>query len=151
MRPALVEMKPLKVFVFVSLALPIAGCGYRTSEEVIASRQAAQQAYDKALQGIASKDFASAKPLLDQAIDSRKLYVDVLASAYVSRAICSAAAGDFKAAHADLDEMEKGAPNLDEIFAARSFVLRKQGKTKAAKAAWARARRMNRYVKKITD
>ena len=44
---------------------------------------------------------------LDQAIDSGKLYVDVMATAYVSRAICSAAAGDYEAAHADLDEMEK--------------------------------------------
>jgi len=47
--------------------------------------------------------------------------------------------------------LEKGAPNLDEIFAARSFVLQKQGKTKAAKSAWAKARRMNRYVRKISD
>jgi Tfp pilus assembly protein PilF len=101
------DRKPLKVFVFTALALPLAGCGYGTSQDVIESKQAAQLAYDEARQKLASKDFASAKPLLDQAIDSGKLYVDVMATAYVSRAICSAAAGDYEAAHADLDEMEK--------------------------------------------
>jgi len=133
------------------LAMPCAGCGGGSSKDAIESRQSAQKAYDDALQAIASKDYTTAKPLLDQAIDSGWLYVDMISSAYVNRAICSAAAGDFAAAHADLDEMEKGAPNLDEIFAARSYVLEKQGKTKAAKAAWSRARRMNRYVKKYTD
>jgi len=144
-------MKLLKFIVVALLALPIVGCSGGSSEKVIESRQAAQKSYDEALQAIANKDYASAKPLLDQALSSGRLYGDMISPAYISRAICSAAVGDFSAAHADLDEMEKGAPNLDDVFAARSYVLEKQGKTKAAKAAWSKARRMNRYVKKIVD
>ena len=145
------HFKPLKAIIPALLALPIAGCGYGTSEDVIEQRQAAQKAYSEALQAIASKDYTAAKTLLDHAIDSGKLHLDVLSPAYVNRAICSAAAGDFAAAHADLDAMEQGAPNLDEIFAARSYVLEKQGKSKEAKAAWSKARRMNRYVKRTSD
>lgn len=129
----------------------IVGCSGGTSEALVESREAAQRAYGEALEKVAQKDFAGAKPLLDQAIEAKVLRGDVLAEAYVNRAVCSAATGDFAAAHADLDEMEKGAPNLDEIFAARSYVLQKQGKTREAKQAWTQARRFNRYVKKYSD
>lgn len=129
----------------------MAGCGYGTDADVVQSRENAQQAYDEALQAFASQDFATAKSHLDTAIATGDLYRDVLPTAYVMRAICSASAADFAAAHADLDAMVKGAPNLDEVFAARSYVLEKQGKTKEAKSAWAKARRINRYVRKFKD
>ena len=138
-----------KILALALLAVPIAGCSTGTPEEVIESRKAAQKAFDDALQAVSSKDFVAAKTLLDQAIDSGKLYHDAISPAHINRAICSAMAGDFESAHADLDKMERGAPNLDEIFAARSFVFQKQGKTREAKAAWAKARRVNRYVRKF--
>jgi hypothetical protein len=73
----------------------------------------------------------------------------LISEAHVKRAICAAAMGDIPAANAELDKMARTAPDL--VYAARSYVLIKQGKKKAAKAAWAKARRINPSVEKFKD
>lgn len=131
------------------LILAILGCSNNTTQETIDQRQAAQQAYDQSLEALARGDIEAAKPLLDKVIELGTLPIDLRCSAYVKRAVCLAISGDFESAHADLDEMEKGAPNMDEVLSARSFVFEKQGKTRESKAAWAKARQLNRYVARI--
>jgi hypothetical protein len=59
-----------------------------------------------------------------------RLYGDLADTAYVRRAVCLAELGDMPAAHTALDELEQGAPNLDQVYAARSFVLGKEGRKK---------------------
>mgnify|MGYP002626071968 CR=1 FL=1 len=132
-------------------AFAIAGCGSGSSSEVIASRESAQKAYDQAMGAMEQKNYPVAKPLFDQAIDSGYLYLDLLTSAYINRAVCSAAAGEFAAAHADLDAMKDAPVSGDKLLAARSFVLEKQGKSREARAAWSQARRINRFVQKYGE
>lgn len=138
----------LTVIMTAIICTALVGCG-GTSEDVIESRKAGQQAYDNALQSMAAKDYAAAKEQLETAIKHGRLQLDVKATAYTKLAACQAATGDISAAHATLDDLQQQAPNMDEVFAARSFVFQQEGKTKQAKAAWAKARRMNRYVEKI--
>ena len=129
----------------------VAGCGSGTSSEVIASRETAQQVYDHAMEAMEQKNYAVAKPLFDQAIDSGHLYLDLLTSAHINRAVCSAAAGDFAAAHADLDAMKDAPVSGDQLLAARSFVLEKEGKNREARAAWSQAQRINPNVTKYGE
>jgi len=134
--------------IFVILAL--VGCG-ESKQQVAEQRLSAQQAYDQANEAFASQDYQAAKTLYEQAVATGRLFGDLVGTARVKQAICLAKLDDLTAAHAALNELEQGAPNLDEIFAARSYVLAKQGKKKAAKVAWAKARRFNYSVKKISD
>ena len=125
------------------------GCSNSTSLDVVESRQNTQENFDLAIQKLANGEHAAAKELLDSAISSGNLYIDYLTNAYINRAICSAVAGDFAAAHADLDLIEQGPVDLDKLWAARSFVYEKEGKASQAKAAWTKARKHNRGVAKI--
>jgi tetratricopeptide (TPR) repeat protein len=131
------------------LVVSIAGCN--SSSQLASNREFAYQASRAADIAFESRQYQQARDQFTQAIDSGGLVIDVYVSAVIRRAICSAALDDFSAAHADLDLMEQGAPNLDEVFAARSYVLNQQGKKKAAKAAWAKARQINRGVEQFKD
>ena len=57
--------------------------------------------------------------------------------------------GKFDEALALLTSLEQGAPNLDQVFAARAFVLKKQNKLAEANAALAKARQYNRTIKEF--
>ncbi len=131
------------------LVLSIAGCN--SSSQLASNREVAYQAFSAADTAFESKQYQEAKDQFTQAIDSGGLIIDVYIDAVIKRAVCSATMDDFAAAHADLDKMEQGAPNLDEVLAARSYVLSKQGKKKAAKAAWTKAKRINRRVKSFEE
>ena len=125
----------------------LAGCG-GDSAAVVDSRQSAAQAYEKAEQAFNAKNFAEAKDAYDQCL-SGGLPADLLGTARVRRAVCLAEAGDFAAASEEITALESAAPNLDEVFAAKSYILAKQGKLAESKASWAQAIRYNRSVKKF--
>lgn len=139
----------MRDFCWAICVVSLIGCG-ESSADRAESRRNAQDLFNDAVQAIEKQDHATAKPLLDKAIASGQLHVDIILSAHIKRAICSAVAGDFAAAHADLDKMEQGPVDLGAVWAARSFVLEKEGKSSEAKAAWSKARGYNPGVAKIS-
>ncbi len=124
-----------------------AGCGDSGGD--VGTRQSASIAYGAGVDAFAKKDYPAACELLTQALDQGGLNSDLYADAMVKRAVCYGAAGKFDEALADLTKLEAGAPNLDQVFAARAFVLKKQGKVAEANAAMAKARQYNRMVKEF--
>ena len=143
-------MNLLRYGIFATLLLlVVVGCG--SSKQVAIDRRSAQQAFDEGVASFAKKDYEPAMMHLDHALETPGLYPDLFTEAHVKRAICAAALGDIPSAIAELDEMARIAPELDLVYAARSYVFAKQGKKKAAKAAWVKARRINRAVEKFTD
>jgi Tfp pilus assembly protein PilF len=135
-------------FCLISVIACLVGCGGTSSTESVDMRAEAGNAYAEAVKAFDSKDYATAKPLFDNALQGG-LYSDFIGPARVRRAVCMAESGDFEGANAELTALEGGAPNVDEIFAARSFMLAKQGKLAESKAAWAQAIRYNPKVKKF--
>jgi Tfp pilus assembly protein PilF len=108
--------------------LTVVGCG--SSAQVANQRETAGEAYAAGVAAFESRDYANA---------------------FLKRAVAAAATDDFETASADLDILERGAPNLDEVYAARAFVLLKQGKGSEAKAAFAKARQLNPRVQPFRE
>jgi tetratricopeptide (TPR) repeat protein len=132
--------------VFAALWL-LAGCGGQT--EVVNTRQNAYAAAAQADQAFQSRDYATAAERYAVAVNGGGLNPDAYASAAVKLAVSYGALKKFDEAHAMLDKLEQGAPNLDEINAARSFVFKKQGKAAEARAAFAKAKRFNPRVQEF--
>ncbi len=124
------------------------GCG-KSEKQLASHRRSAQQAFDAGVVAFENRDFAVAEQELTSALEFGGLYGDLVDTARATRAVSVAAQGNFEAAHAFLNEMEQSTLEKDILYAARSYVLYKQGKKKAAKAAWSKARRVNRYVKRF--
>jgi len=129
----------------------LGGCGSGTSPSIIETRRSAQQAYDEGLKAFASKDFPTAEQRFTEALEAGGLYPDLYDTARANQVVAMAAQGKVEAALIALAKLEDNAEQKDLVFAAHSYLLKKQGKTKEARVAWARARRINRYVKKYTD
>jgi len=124
------------------------GCGDKT-QKTAERREVAGQAYDEALDAFQNRDFAGARELFTQAIEVDALHGDRIAPAHIMRAVSAAHEGDFAAAHDDLDRMEGGAPEMDQVHAARSFVFAQEGKANEARAAWNEARKFNPRVRQF--
>jgi hypothetical protein len=128
----------------------MAGCGSAGNEHGDA-RAAAYAAYNEATAAFKSKDYAAAEPKLASALESRLLNPDVFCEATVLRSVCLASTGKYDEATAALDSLGPGASNIDQIFAARSYILAKQGKLAESRAALAKARQANRTVAEFKD
>ncbi len=115
------------------------------------SRRSAYVALDEANVAFAARDFAGAEEKLTTAIDARVLNPDSYCQAVTKRALCSAVAGKFEEALADLDKLGPAPSNADEVFIARSFIYKKQGKAAESRAALAKARQFNRTVKEFNE
>jgi tetratricopeptide (TPR) repeat protein len=124
------------------------GCG-GTPTDVVVSREAASAAVNEGLTAFGNRDYAAAADKLGVAVDSGMLNADVYSDAAVKLAVSYGATGKYDEALALLTTMEQGAPNLDQVFAARAFVLKKQGKVAEANAAMAKARQYNRTIKEF--
>ena len=109
----------------------------------------ANAAYNSAEEAMDSGDFAGSIENWTNAIDSGSLNPDQYADAIIRRGECFGRTGDFAAAHADLDIAERGAPDLDRVYATRAFVFTQEGKKKEASAAMAKAKKENRNVKEL--
>ena len=142
-------MKPALRFL-LALIISAAGCG-NSPELPEQVRVGAQQSLKEGLAAFESRDYATALAKLDEAIASGGVYSGSIVDARVKRAVALAATGDAAAANSELDELEQNAPDLDLIYAARSYILAKQGKAAEARAALAQARRYNRTVQEFKD
>ena len=124
------------------LALVTLGCGGPGGNP--ADREAANRDYNEAVAALQSQDFQTAVDKFSRALETGYLNADRYVDASVQRAIGLAGLGDFDAAHAALDELEKDAQVIEVSYAARGFIFEKQGRKKQAAAAWKKARRSNR-------
>jgi Tfp pilus assembly protein PilF len=139
-----------KLLVPLAIALAAAGCR-RSTDLPEEKRKNAQQAYQEGVAAFESRDFTTARDKLNEAISSGAVYSGSIVDAKVRFAVATAATGDIGAATAQLDELEKNAPDLDLVYAARSYVLAKQGKLAESRAALAKARQYNRTVQEFKD
>jgi tetratricopeptide (TPR) repeat protein len=128
--------------------LVAAGCGAPGSEYGD-DRATAYATYGEALTAFDAKDYATAEPKLAAAIEPRLLNPDVYCEAVVRLAVCWGATGKYAEALAELDTLGSQAPNQAEIFAARAFILGKQGKAADARMALAKARQINRTIQEF--
>jgi tetratricopeptide (TPR) repeat protein len=136
-------------FVFLALALTSLGCGGDPAASLQDARIAANAAYNEAVTAFASKDYAGAEAKLAAALQANVLNPDVFCDATAKYAVCLAAAGKYPEAMAELDKLGPAAPNQAAIFAARSFILKKQGKVAEANVALAQAKRLDRMIKEF--
>jgi Tfp pilus assembly protein PilF len=136
-------------FVVLALALASSGCGGDPAASLEDDRIAAYAAYNEASTAFASKDYAGAEAKLALALQANVLNPDVYCEATAKYAVCLAAAGKYPEATAELDKLGPAAPNQGEIFAARAFIFKKQGKVAEANAAMAKARQYNRAIKEF--
>lgn len=127
----------------------VTGCGGPV-EQSADSRELAAKTFTDGDAAFAQRDFASAGEHFTQAIE-HGLSADRFAEAAVKRAICWGSNGKHVEAHAELDKLEAAAPNQDEILAARSYILAKQGKAAESRVALAKARQLNRTVQPFKD
>ena len=142
-------MKPL-AFLPLALGVVITGCG-RSAGLPEDTRKAAQQALQEGFAAFESRDYATARAKLDEALASGGVYAGSIVEARVKRAVAAAATGDMEFANAELAELEQTAPELDLVFAGRAFILKKQGKPAEARAALAKARQYNSQVQEFKD
>lgn len=129
------------------LLIGMAGCGGPKVDS--ASRQTAAQEFALGVEAFDNRSYDEAAQHFTAALEQGGLNPDLYADAIAKRAVCYGAAARYDEALADLSKLEAGAPNLDVVYSARSFVLKKQGKVAEANAALAMARRFNRSVKEF--
>jgi tetratricopeptide (TPR) repeat protein len=132
------------------LLVQLSGCG-SSAEKFADVRRASQQAHDEGLASLQAKDYALAEKHFTTAIELRGLNPDFLADALIRRAICWGATGKVEEASAELQKLESSGIAADQIYAARSYVLAKQGKAAESRAALAKARQFNRSVQEFKD
>lgn len=130
-----------------ALCAAVAGCGGAKVDE--GGRQSGAEAFASAVSEFDQRSYEPAAEHFTTAITQGGLNPDQYAEAAVKRAVCWGAAGEYDEALAELDKLLAGAPNLDQVQAARAFVLKKQGKSAEAAQALAAARRINRTIKEF--
>ncbi len=138
-----------RIFLLTLLA-SFCGCSGSGTTETEDKRQTAAAAYENAQTAFTSKDYAKAKEAYDIALKGG-LYSDLIGPARVRQAVCLAELGDIDGAMQEIIALEGGAPNIDEVLSAKSYILAKQGKAAESKAAWAQAIKINRNVKKFGE
>lgn len=134
----------------IALAFITAGCR-RSNELSEDKRVAAREAYNEGVAALESRQYAVARDKLQEAISSGAIYSGSIVDAKVRLAIATAGTGDLPAASTQLDDLERNAPELDMVFAAKAYVLAKQGKAAESRAALAKARQYNRSVQEFRD
>jgi Tfp pilus assembly protein PilF len=134
------------VLVLMLALLAGGGCG-RSGKQLEQVRVDANQRFREATDAFESKDYATAATKFDEVVENGGVNADLYVIAMLKRSLAWAATGNFDQAHAGLDELEAGAPDLDQILAARSTVFAQQGKTSEARAALAKAKRINRRIR----
>jgi outer membrane protein assembly factor BamD (BamD/ComL family) len=132
------------------LAALVAGCSY-SGEKQADARRAAAESYKAGLTAFDSKDYATAEKSFATAIDLGGLNPDLMVDASIKRAVCWGSGGKTTEAIAELQKIETWGADPDAVYAARSYVLAKQGKAAESRAALAKARQLNRTVSEFKD
>jgi tetratricopeptide (TPR) repeat protein len=78
------------------------------------------------------------------------LNADLYSEALVRHAVAAIHLGKFEDAQADFERLDQGATNMDQVFAAKSFLALKQGNKPEANRLWQQAVRENPKVKKYS-
>ena len=134
----------------LAAALLLCGCS-SSNPELVAKRETGSAAVAKGEAAFANHDYTVAAESLAAAVNDGALNPDAYSSAAVKLVVCYAATGKFDEANALLAKLDAGAPNLDQVNAARAYVLAKQGKMAESRAALAKARQFNRSVQEFKD
>lgn len=141
----------LKIYLLTTIAIVFAiGCG-APGEQMAEARISAYQSYDEAEKAFLARDYATAEPKYAAALSGGGLNADLYSDALVKHALCLAVGGKTSEASAALDKLEPEAINLDQIYVARSFIFKKQGKAAESRAALAKARQYNRTVQEFKE
>ncbi|WP_152097212.1 hypothetical protein [Lacipirellula parvula] len=135
---------------FAGMAIGVNGCS-SPADKLEDVRRSAQEQYDSAATDFAARNYSAAGQKFNAALTIGGLNPDLYCDATVKRAVCWVATGKTTEAIGELDRLEPGAPNLDQIYAARSYALAKQGKAAESRAALAKARQFNRTVQEFKD
>jgi tetratricopeptide (TPR) repeat protein len=123
--------------------LAAAGCG---AQRNTANFAYAELAYQTALEHYQAKDYDKACESFRAAVDDGGLIVDEYVNAQLLLAVCEARLGNVEAAHAAIDAVADGAPDLARLHAARAFVYEKEQKLAEARFERRLARRENPRV-----
>lgn len=111
------------------------------------TRRDAHAAFAAGEQALAAGDYAQAFSELSSAVEAGGLNPDAFAAAELQIALALGGLDRYAEAYEKLDRLEAGAPNVDEVHAARSAILTREGKTAEAQAELAKARQINRAVR----
>lgn len=134
----------------LAMALGAAAFGCSSPAEKLSDvRRDASVAFNEGMTAIDARDYATAEQKFSAAVQPGGLMADQFCEATVRLAVCLAAAGKTDEASKKLDDLGPAASNPDEVLVARSFIFMKQGKPTEARAALAKARRLNRFVKEF--
>lgn len=125
----------VRLFAACLVAMAIAGCS--PSEPPTADSQAR---YDEGIAKLDAKDLAAARSAFAEAVRLGGLRADLHGKATLQLAYCEACLGNFQAANLLLDSLEQESPDLGDVHAMRSFVLRASGDTAGADAAFTKAK-----------
>ncbi|MEM7316168.1 MAG: hypothetical protein AAF497_23785, partial [Planctomycetota bacterium] len=109
-----------RFFLLVSLVLMVGltSCKGKVNPQLYADTS---EAFNKGIEAYDNGDFPAATEALTAAIDGYGLTPDQYSKAIVRRAVAFARQGKYAEAHKDLDDAERGAPNMDEVYQARHF------------------------------
>jgi tetratricopeptide (TPR) repeat protein len=110
-------------------------------------RRDAHAAFAAGEQALGAGNYEQALDELSAAVAAGGLNPDAFAAAELQMALALGGLGRYAEAYERLDRLEAGAPNVDEVLAARSAVLAREGKAAEAQAALAKARQINRDVR----
>jgi tetratricopeptide (TPR) repeat protein len=114
------------------------------AEQTVAS---AEQNLSSSIELFNQGDFAKSEQQATNAIESRGLPVDLYAKALLVRAASRGAASKNDEALADLQEASLGAPDMDQVHAMRSLILKQKGDSTGAAEEAATAKKFNASFK----
>lgn len=136
-RPRLVCRLPAGVALVVFLA----GCGGGDVRGTVT--EDSLKALETGRQELAAKNLEAARDSFAAAAQAGGLQVDLYCEARLQQAYCAACLGEHEAAHALLDELTSGAPDLGRVHAMRGFVFARQGMADKAEAEIRKARALS--------
>jgi len=107
----------------VLVAVPFSGCGGQHDAPV--KREQSYQSLAKADEAFAAKKYADAIPIYDVTLAKGGVQADVLAQAYLKRAVCKIETGDLAGAEADLSMADQGGAVGDDYTEAQKRLKEK--------------------------
>lgn len=102
-----------------------------------------ESAYEQGANAFKSGNYSLACDEFTKAIDAPGLNPDLLIDALLKRSRCLSELREFDNAEIDVDRAEKAASEMDKVFLARSFLLKKQGDSAGARAEFEKARQID--------
>lgn len=140
-------MRTIYGFLLAAVALCQMGCSGDAGNPDL--RKSAEQALTDGRAAFDQAQYDQAHEQLGLAIQGG-LNADLYSDALVHHAVASIHLDKFDEAQADFEQLDQGATNMDQVFAAKSFLALKQGKKAEANRFWQQAVRENPKVKKFS-